>query len=445
VVEERAVLQITSRTRIVCDALGATKSNPVKPTMNSKLKHPVLSILAKLPIGHLRLTLPSGEILSFGDSTGSHPMIQADINIHDLAVLGAVSKSGDIGLAESYMAGHWSSPDVARLMRLLIANREALERMIYGSWWGSLLYRIQHAFKRNSRSGSQKNIHAHYDIGNDFYRLWLDEDMSYSSAMFSQIEAANSDDGMEGADGQLLGKAHSVKMSRALAQIGASKGVRIAEIGCGWGALAHMAVLEFGAQIDGITLSDEQLAWGVARMQRAQIDQQAQLMRLDYRDLPARAKAQPYDAVVSIEMFEAVGKQYWPDFFNAVFESLKKGGKACIQTITIRDDLFAKYERGTDFIQQYIFPGGFLPSDAEFKKAAQAAGLVVEEAFAFGQDYARTLAVWRSNFMAQESAVRGLGFDTRFIRLWEFYLAYCEAAFSEGSTNVVQYTLRRPA
>jgi cyclopropane-fatty-acyl-phospholipid synthase len=203
-------------------------------------------------------------------------------------------------------------------------------------------------------------------------------------------------------------------------------------------------VIQYGAHIDGITLSDEQLEWGLARMTRQQISQEAHLMRLDYRDLPARAQTAPYDAIVSIEMFEAVGKQYWPSFFAVVFESLKKGGKACIQTITIRDDLFAKYEQGTDFIQQYIFPGGFLPSDAAFKVAAQAAGLVVTDAFAFGQDYARTLAVWRSNFMTQEQAVRGLGFDTRFIRLWEFYLAYCEAAFAEGSTNVVQYTLERP-
>jgi cyclopropane-fatty-acyl-phospholipid synthase len=302
--------------------------------------------------------------------------------------------------------------------------------MIYGSWWGNLLHRIQHALKRNSRAGSQKNIHAHYDIGNSFYQLWLDPGMSYSSAWFNQTHA--------------LGSAQDAKINRALEQIEAAPGIRIAEIGCGWGALAEMAALKYGAYVDGITLSDEQLEWGLARMERQKIDKQADLMRLDYRDLPARAKYAPYDAIVSIEMFEAVGKAYWGEFFSVVFESLKRGGKACIQTITIRDDLFAKYERGTDFIQQYIFPGGFLPSDAEFKKAVHAAGLVVEEAFAFGEDYARTLAIWRSNFMTQETAVRNLGFDTRFIRLWEFYLAYCEAAFAEGSTSVVQYTLRRP-
>jgi cyclopropane-fatty-acyl-phospholipid synthase len=391
--------------------------------------------LRKLPIGQLRLTLPSGESCTFGDDAQS---FRAEITIHDPAVLDAVRKSGDIGFAESYMAGHWTSPDVVALMRLMLVNREALERMIYGSWWGSLLYRLQHAFKRNSRMGSQKNIHAHYDIGNKFYELWLDAGMNYSSAWYGGLGDDTS------SDAQMMSDAQNAKMNRALMQIGASSGMRIAEIGCGWGAMAEMAVLRYGAAIDGITLSDEQLEWGLARMARQQISQQANLMRLDYRDLPARAKTEPYDALVSIEMFEAVGKQYWPEFFAVVFASLKKGGKACIQTITIRDDLFAKYERGTDFIQQYIFPGGFLPSDAAFKEAAQTAGLVVTDAFAFGQDYARTLAVWRRNFMAQEQAVRGLGFDTRFLRLWEFYLAYCEAAFAQGSTNVVQYTLERP-
>jgi cyclopropane-fatty-acyl-phospholipid synthase len=407
--------------------------------MNRKMKHPVLTVLSKLPMGQLRLTLPSGEEMLFGSGADA---LQAEISIHDVAVFNAVRKSGDIGFAESYRAGHWTSPDVVALLRLMIANREALERMIYGSWWGSLLYRVQYAFQRNSRAGSQKNIHAHYDIGNDFYQLWLDAGMSYSSAWYGGLAG---DTGHETrSDVSMMGEAQNAKMNRALAQVGAAQGLRIAEIGCGWGALAEMAVLKFGAAVEGITLSDEQLAWGVDRMVRQQIDKEANLIRLDYRDLPARAQHQPYDALVSIEMFEAVGQQYWPDFFSAVSGSLKKGGKACIQTITIRDDLFAKYERGTDFIQQYIFPGGFLPCDAAFKSAAQAAGLVVTDAFAFGQDYARTLAVWRSNFMAQAQAVRKLGFDTHFIRLWEFYLAYCEAAFAEGSTNVVQYTLERP-
>lgn len=402
----------------------------------SSTAHPLFKLLAKLPVGQLTVTLPDGEQTTYGRDAS---VLYAEIQIADLAVLKAVSKSGDIGFAESYMAGHWTTPDPVLLMRLMIANREALERLIYGSWWGSLLYRITHLFRRNSRAGSQKNIHAHYDIGNDFYRLWLDADMCYSSALYKTLESNSLN------DEDHLNAAQKAKMKRALEQIAAAPGQRIAEIGCGWGALAEMAAVEYGASIEGITLSDEQLAWGLARLRDQPTAVKAQLMRLDYRDLPKRAAQAPYDAVVSIEMFEAVGKQYWPDYFAAIAKSLKPGGKACIQTITIRDDLFAKYERGTDFIQQYIFPGGFLPSDAEFKKAALAQGLTVQDSFLFGADYARTLAVWRSRFLAQEAAVRKLGFDTRFIRLWNFYLAYCEAAFAEGSTQVIQYTLVRTA
>jgi cyclopropane-fatty-acyl-phospholipid synthase len=400
--------------------------------MTTDFQHPMLRLLAKLPIGQLTLTLPDRQIMHYGQRAD---VMRAAIHIHDLAVLRAVSQSGDIGFAESYMAGHWSSPDVVALLRLMIANREALERMIYGSWWGSLLHRLTHWFRRNSRAGSKKNIHAHYDIGNDFYRLWLDVGMSYSSALYGALEPNQLDDEAN------LVAAQNAKMNRALVQIGAAPGLRIAEIGCGWGALAEMAVQHFGAEIDGITLSDEQLQWGLERLGRQQLGEQARLMKLDYRDLPKRAEPVPYDAVVSIEMFEAVGKQYWPAYFDAVAKSLKPGGKACIQTITIRDDLFAKYESGTDFIQQYVFPGGFLPCDSALCAAAEAQGLVVESAYAFGQDYARTLAVWRKRFLAQDTSVRSLGFDTRFIRLWEFYLAYCEAAFAEGSTDVVQYTL----
>ncbi len=402
----------------------------------SSTAHPLFKLLAKLPVGQLTVTLPDGEQTTYGRDAS---VLHAEIQIADLAVLKAVSKSGDIGFAESYMAGHWTTPDPVLLLRLMIANREALERLIYGSWWGSLLYRITHLFRRNSRAGSQKNIHAHYDIGNDFYRLWLDADMCYSSALYKTLESNNLN------DEDHLNAAQKAKMKRALEQIAAAPGQRIAEIGCGWGALAEMAAVEYGASIEGITLSDEQLAWGLARLRDQPTAVKALLMRLDYRDLPKRAAQAPYDAVVSIEMFEAVGKQYWPDYFAAIAKSLKPGGKACIQTITIRDDLFAKYERGTDFIQQYIFPGGFLPSDAEFKKAALAQGLTVQDSFLFGADYARTLAVWRSRFLAQEAAVRKLGFDTRFIRLWNFYLAYCEAAFAEGSTQVIQYTLVRTA
>ncbi|WP_370873505.1 class I SAM-dependent methyltransferase [Hydrogenophaga sp.] len=340
----------------------------------------------------------------------------------------AALRSGDIGFAESFIAGHWSSPDLVALLKLLLANRDALERVIFGSWWGSLLYRARHLLNRNSRRGSRKNIHAHYDIGNAFYRLWLDETMNYSSALF------------EGDTTRTMAEAQRAKVRRALREVQLQPGQRLLEIGCGWGALAECAAGEFDASVVGVTLSDEQLAFARERLQRQQLDTRTDLRLQDYRDVDDG----PFDAVVSIEMFEAVGREYWGDFFATLRRQLKPGGLACIQSITIRDDLFERYVRSTDFIQQYIFPGGLLPSASAFRTEAQRAGLEVVNALAFGADYAETLKRWRADFLARDSQLRQLGFDTRFMRIWDFYLAYCEAAFATDNTSVVQFTLRRP-
>ena len=289
------------------------------------------------------------------------------------------------------------------------------------------MHRARHLFHRNSRRGSAKNIHAHYDLGNEFYRLWLDPTMNYSSAWF---------EGDRGAD---LVQAQWAKVRRALAECNVQPGDRVLEIGCGWGALAESAARDFGATVTGVTLSNEQLAWARQRLTDAGLPGELRLQ--DYRDIGDG----PFDAVVSIEMFEAVGREYWPSFFDTLRSQLKPGGKACIQTITIRDDLFDRYVRSTDFIQQYIFPGGLLPSAKEFRQAARRAGLDVVRALDFGLDYAQTLQRWRTSFLGAEARVRQLGFDTRFMRIWEFYLAYCEAAFATGNTSVVQFTLCRTA
>ena len=246
--------------------------------------------------------------------------------------------------------------------------------------------------------------------------------MNYSSALFES-------------PAQDMVAAQHAKVRRALRMAGVQPGHRVLEIGCGWGALAEMAVTEFDAQLTGVTLSTEQLAFAQKRNPTADLRLQ------DYRDIHDG----PYDAICSIEMVEAVGREYWDTYFGAIARLLKAGGQACIQSITIRDDLFERYIRGTDFIQQYIFPGGCLPSPREFRAAAERAGLQVVDAFAFGADYARTLREWRERFEAQLEPVRALGFDDRFIRTWTFYLAYCEAAFAEGSTDVMQFTLRKPA
>jgi cyclopropane-fatty-acyl-phospholipid synthase len=291
-----------------------------------------------------------------------------------------------------------------------------------------LLYRAKHLFNRNSRRGSAKNIHAHYDLGNAFYALWLDPTMNYSSAWF---------DGAQHGD---LVQAQWAKVRRALAECGVGAGDRVLEIGCGWGALAECAARDFGAVVTGVTLSSEQLTWARQRLADAALP--ADLRYQDYRELAADGAGGSFDAIVSIEMFEAVGVAYWPGYFATLKRELKPGGRACVQSITIRDDLFERYQRSTDFIQQYIFPGGMLPSPAAFRAAAAAAGLEVVAELDFGPDYAETLRRWRARFHAADAQVRQLGFDARFVRIWEFYLAYCEAAFETGSTSVMQFTLR---
>ncbi len=385
----------------------------------------VLRLLQRLRHGTLTLQLPDGEVQQFG--AGGQPA--ASITLHNWNVFGAAMKSGDIGFAESYMAGDWSTPQLADLLRLLIRNRQELEELVYGHWLGGLVYRLRHLLHRNTRANSRKNIHAHYDLGNDFYRLWLDPTMNYSSAWF------------EGRlDGDMVTAQHA-KVRRALRLAGVQPGHRVLEIGCGWGALAEKAVTEFGARLTGVTLSTEQLAWGQERLANLgpEAAARAELRLQDYRDIAD----EPFDAICSIEMVEAVGREYWPTYFQSVARLLKSGGRACIQSIVIDDRLFARYLKSSDFIQQYIFPGGCLPSPSEFRSQAAAAGLRVVDELSFGPDYAETLRRWRHQFLAERARILPLGFDERFMRLWEFYLAYCEAAFDEGNTDVVQFTLQK--
>ena len=395
----------------------------------------VLNLLERLPHGQLDLEQPDGRLLHLPRP----PSGAADAHcvLHDWQALERTLKSGDIGLAEGYIAGEWDSPDLAALLRLCMANRDHVQSLVYGSWWGRLGYRLRHLLQRNTRAGSARNIHAHYDLGNDFYRLWLDPGMSYSAAWFQ----GRTGQALRNAD---LQEAQQAKLRRTLDEVRLQPGQRLLEIGCGWGGLAEAAAQEFGARVTGVTLSREQLVWGQQRMQQAGLADAVELRYQDYRDLPARHAGEPFDAIVSIEMFEAVGREYWRGYFQTLRDCLKPGGLACIQTITLREDLFARYLRSTDFIQQYIFPGGLLPSIPAFEQEARRAGLVVEGRMAFGRDYAETLRRWRQAFEERLEAVRAQGFDERFVRIWTFYLAYCEAAFDTGNTDVVQFTLRKP-
>jgi cyclopropane-fatty-acyl-phospholipid synthase len=384
-----------------------------------------LKLMQRLKHGRLTIRTPDGQTFGFGSGQPAH--LRASLELRNWAIAKAALKSGDIGFAETYIAGDWATPSLVDVLRVFIANRNEVEAVIYGTWWGRLLYRIKHLLNRNSRAGSEKNIHAHYDLGNEFYKLWLDDTMSYSSALF----AGNLEQTME--------TAQVAKVRRAVSLSGVQPGERLLEIGCGWGTLAEVAAREFGAQVTGITLSKEQLAWGQHKLSEQGLSDRATLRFQDYRDVADG----PYDAIVSIEMFEAVGREYWDTWFATVARNLKPGGRACVQTITIADELFDRYAKSTDFIQQYIFPGGMLPSPTAFRAQAAKAGLEVVDEFAFGRDYAETLKRWREDFLREELKVRPLGFDERFMRIWEFYLAYCEAAFEAGNTDVVQYTLRK--
>ena len=372
----------------------------------------VFDLLEGLRGGRLEIRLPDGASRLFGE--GEHGVT---LYVHDEAMFAQVLARGDIGLAEAYLDGAWESSDVSGLLALLASNREVLKQAVYGSWRRLLAARVRHWLNRNSRTGSKRNIMAHYDLGNDFYKLWLDPSMSYSSALYRPVD-----------DGELE-TAQCAKYRRILRRLGAGAGQSVLEIGCGWGGFAELAVQQ-GLQVTGLTLSPAQLAWARERVPAADLRLQ------DYRDT-----SESFDHVVSIEMFEAVGERWWPEYFKTVARALKPGGRAVIQSITIRDDLFGEYRKGTDFIQQYIFPGGMLPSRAAFRAAAARQGLAVRSEYAFGNDYARTLAEWRHAFEANWPQIAALGFDEHFHRLWRFYLSYCEAGFLAGNIDVVHFEL----
>jgi cyclopropane-fatty-acyl-phospholipid synthase len=372
----------------------------------------VLSLLEKLGGGLLEVSFPDGGRFVFGDG---EPV--AVMQVRDEQVFSRVLARGDIGLAEAWLDGEWASPDVTALLTLLARNRAVLRQALYGAWHRLLLARVRHAFNRNSRAGSRRNIMAHYDLGNEFYRQWLDRGMSYSAALFGGNPALP------------LEAAQDAKYRRILGRLAAAPGQRVLEIGCGWGGFAELAT-RAGLQVTGLTLSPAQLEWARERVPDADLRLQ------DYRDTTER-----FDHVVSIEMFEAVGERWWPTYFRTMANALKPEGRAVIQSITIRDDLFANYRKGTDFIQQYIFPGGMLPSREIFRAQAARQGLTVRDEFAFGPDYARTLALWREAFEASWPQIAPLGFDETFRRLWLFYLSYCEAGFLAGSIDVVQFEL----
>lgn len=395
---------------------AVTQTNPVKAKIPAAARL-FLSFLQKLSVGNLTIITPDKESLFF---KGKNEGYEAELHINDWSALSTIIKSGDIGVAEVYRDHKIDTPDLLKLLLLALDNQDVLEKALHGSFWGTLFYRLKHIFfNRNSRSGSKKNIHAHYDIGNNFYRLWLDPSMTYSSAFFDNKDIS-------------LEAAQKAKYQRILDMLNLKPGDHILEIGCGWGGFAELACQQ-GLKVTGISLSKEQLAYAHERFKDKPYAHLAEFRFEDYRDTKGH-----FDAVVSIEMFEAVGEAYWPTYFQTVKDRLKPGANAAIQTITINDDIFEDYRRGTDFIQQYIFPGGMLPSPTILEKQLKSVELNLQNMHFFGLDYAKTLLLWREKFETVLSELHNIGFDDSFIRIWRFYYCYCEAGFLTQRTNVCQ-------
>lgn len=366
-----------------------------------------------LATGAIHARLPDGTSRVLG---GRAPGFEPQVDLHDWRALLRLATGGSIGWYQAWEAGEWSSPDPVPLFALFMANASSLggTARAHGPW--RMVARALHRLHRNSKAGAQRNIHAHYDLGNDFYALWLDPAMVYSSARFDSGAAD-------------LAAAQQAKLDTIAARVAGAQSVL--EIGCGWGALANR-LAQHGAQVTAISLSDEQLDWARTRQDRS-IDFRKQ----DYRDVTG-----PFDAIVSVEMVEAVGREYWGEFFDCVARNLKPGGRAAIQYIAIRDELFPAYAASADFIQAYVFPGGMLVSEAEFRQLAAARGLDWRDQHDFGLDYAETLRMWREEFDAAVAAGRlPAGFDDRFVRLWRYYLMYCEGGFRGGGITVAQVTL----
>lgn len=366
--------------------------------------------------GYLNVEMPNGKSYQFGRDSEGRPV---QLVIKDWRVIENLVTRGDTGFAEDYRAGKWETDDLTSLLTIGLLNERAVDQMISGSKSFQFLSKLSYLMKRNTLEGSKKNIHAHYDLGNDFYSLWLDKTMTYSAAIFK-----NQNENLESA--QLN------KYDRLIERF-ENPNPSVLEIGCGWGGFAERcAEKTYGADISGVTISDEQFDYSCNR-----VGGKAQIIKKDYRLLNGT-----YDQIVSIEMFEAVGEEYWSTYFKKVKSLMKEKGSALIQTITIADDKFESYRKGSDVIRSLIFPGGMLPSPKEFEKSANRDGLRMTDKFEFGMDYARTLEIWLENFDSQYVEVKKLGFDEGFIRLWRFYLASCIAGFKTGRINVMQAELR---
>ncbi len=370
--------------------------------------------------GDMTFVLPSGQEVRI---EGTEPGPHGRLIIHDFHFVKRVLASADIGFGEGFVAGEWDTPDLSALLEAFTLNFDHLQRLVEGNAFMRAVNLVAHALNRNSRRGARRNIHAHYDLGNAFYARWLDPSMTYSSARYERA-------------GQSLAEAQRNKYASLAREIDLKPDHHVLEIGCGWGGFAEFVAREVGARITGVTISRAQHDFARRRLFDQGLADKADIRLMDYRDVEGA-----FDRVASIEMFEAVGEAYWPAYFSKIGQVLSPGGRAGLQIITIRDELFKTYRGRSDFMRKYIFPGGMLPSEARLRQETDRAGLEWKAIVRFGQNYADTLAEWGGRFEGAWEDIRTLGFDERFRRLWRFYLSYCEAGFRTERTNVVQLSL----
>ncbi len=374
--------------------------------------------------GCLLIHLPDGRVFrAKGQIEGQTGVIKVD----NPGMFGRLLRDGDIGFAEGYMDGWWDTPDLQQLLDVLMLNNTEVTHQLLGVSIVRAYERIRHKLRDNSKEQARKNIAHHYDLGNDFYSLWLDETMTYSSAIYDH-------------PGEALAIAQTRKYASMCDLIGVKAGDHILEIGCGWGGFAEYAAKERCAKVTGLTISQAQHDFARARMKKAGLSDQVEIVMRDYREETGQ-----YDGIASIEMFEAVGEKYWPSYFETVRNRLKPDARATLQIITIQDDLFPSYRKGVDFIQKYIFPGGMLPGPSALRHQIKSAGLSVEGSIEFGQSYSDTLRVWYDDFNASWDKISEMGFDERFQRMWNYYLTSCAACFKSGTTDVTQITMSRPS
>ncbi|MBS0564515.1 MAG: class I SAM-dependent methyltransferase [Proteobacteria bacterium] len=383
----------------------------------------VFAVARTLNRGRLDFVLPDGRRFR---AEGRAPGHAAELRVHDPDVFARLLREGDLGFSEAYLEGGWSTPDLQTFMDLVHDGNQTVYDGFPGMGFVRAIERLRHWMNANSRRQARRNIAYHYDLGNEFYALWLDDTMTYSSALFRTGQES-------------LETAQRNKYAALVDRIGAKPGDHVLEIGCGWGGFAEYAAGERGLRVTGLTISQAQRDFAVERMARAGLADRVEIKLLDYRD-----ERGLYDGVASIEMFEAVGEKYWPAYFQAVRDRLKPGGKAALQIITIEDRRFEMYRRGVDFIQKFIFPGGMLPSPAALRDEIRRAGLGLIGSFEFGESYSQTLRRWYDTFNARWDEVARLGFDQRFHRMWNFYLTSCASAFRFANCDVTQITVERP-